>query len=150
MAATTVTDEQALNYHLMHPGEDSSPGDPNAVFFLDGVCHLHYILKHQWRGEVSYAFVHVTSEDMLHWTWQTTKLQPSFTGHGMFSGTGFLTRQGRPAAIYHGQNSGRNYIAIAAKTAQLSSLGKTLRHRAAQPVWRRAGYDALGSGLLPD
>lgn len=116
----TVTDEQALNYHLMHPGEDSSPGDPNAAFFLDGVCHLHYILRHQWQGEVSYSFVHVTSEDMLHWTWQDTKLQPSLTGHGMFSGTGFLTKAGKPAAIYHGQNSGRNFIAIA-KDRQLSA-----------------------------
>ena len=50
---------------------------------------------------------------MLHWTWQPTKLQPSFTGHGMFSGTGFLTKDGRPAAIYHGQASRRNQIAIA-------------------------------------
>jgi len=123
VAATTVTDNQALNFHLMHPGEDSSPGDPNAIFFLDGFCHLHYILKHQWRGEVSYAFIHATSEDMLHWTWQTTKLQPSFTGHGMFSGTGFITKNGRPAAIYHGQKSGRNFIAIA-KDRQLSAWEK--------------------------
>ncbi len=123
MTATMVTDEQALNFHLMHPGGDSSPGDPNAVFFLDGVCHLHYILKHRWRGEVSYAFAHVTSEDMLRWTWRTTKLQPAFTGHGMFSGTGFLTREGRPAAIYHGQNSGRNFIALAADR-QLSAWEK--------------------------
>ena len=117
---STVTDDQALSYHLMHPGEDSSPGDPNAAFFLDGVCHLHYILKHQWRGKVSYSFVHVSSEDMLHWTWQTTKLQPSFTGHGMYSGTGFLTKEGAPAVIYHGQDSGRNFIAVA-RDRQLSA-----------------------------
>ena len=108
-----VTDAWALNYHLMHPGGDSVPGDPNAAFCLDGSYHLHYILQHPWKGERSYSFVQVTSPDMLHWTWQTTKLQPSFTGHGMFSGTGFVTREGRPAAIYHGQASGRNHIAIA-------------------------------------
>ena len=123
MPKTTVTDEQALNYHLMHPGEDSSPGDPNAAFHLDGVCHLHYILRHLWRGEVSYSFAHVTSDDLLHWNWQRTKLQPSFTGHGMFSGTGFLTKAGKPAAIYHGQNSGRNFIALA-KDRQLSAWEK--------------------------
>ncbi|MEZ4863617.1 MAG: glycoside hydrolase family 32 protein [Caldilineaceae bacterium] len=110
---TTITDELALNYHLMHPGGDSAPGDPNAAFYLDGVYHLHYILRHPWRGGQSFSFVHVTSSDMLHWTWQTTKLQPAFTGHGMFSGTGFLTKEGRPAAIYHGQASERNQIAIA-------------------------------------
>ncbi len=110
---STVRDEQALNFHLMHPGEDSSPGDPNAAFCLDGIYHLHYILRHEWKGADSYSFVHVTSPDMLHWTWRKTKLQPSFTGHGMFSGTGFLTKAGVPAAIYHGQASGRNHIAIA-------------------------------------
>ena len=37
---------------------------------------------------------------MLHWSWQPTKLQPSFTNHGMFSGTGFITKDGKPAVIY--------------------------------------------------
>ena len=102
-----------LNYHLMHPGGESAPGDPNAAFALDGVYHLHYILGHQWRGERSYSFVHVTSPDLLHWTWQTTKLQPAFTGHAMYSGTGFLTKEGRPVVIYHGKGSDRNQIALA-------------------------------------
>jgi len=107
-----VTDELTLNYHLMHPGNKSGPGDPNVAFYLDGVYHLHYILCHPWQGKHSFAFVHVTSPDMLHWTWQTTKLQPSFTNHGTYSGTGFITKEGQPAAIYHG-TSGRNQIAIA-------------------------------------
>ncbi len=105
--------DMTLNYHLMHPGGESLPGDPNAAFHLDGVYHLHYILSHPWRGRNSFSFVHVTSPDMLHWTWQPTRLQPAFTGHGMFSGTGFLTKDGRPAIIYHGESSGRNQIAIA-------------------------------------
>ena len=119
----TVADETVLNYHLMHPGGDSLPGDPNAAFYLDGVYHLHYILAHLWKDKRSFSFVHVTSPDMLHWTWQTTKLQPSFTGHGMFSGTGFITKEGKPAAIYHGQGSGKNQIAIA-KDRQLSAWEK--------------------------
>jgi hypothetical protein len=36
----------ALNYHLMHPGGPSGPGDPNASFCLDGTYHLYYILRH--------------------------------------------------------------------------------------------------------
>ncbi|MCC6389055.1 MAG: glycoside hydrolase family 32 protein [Bryobacterales bacterium] len=102
-----------LNFHLTHPGGPSAPGDPNAAFYLDGLYHLHYILRHPFRGKDSFSFVHVSSPDMLHWTWHKTILQPSFTGHGMFSGTGFLTKEGKPAAIYHGQGSGRNQIAIA-------------------------------------
>jgi beta-fructofuranosidase len=112
-----------LNYHLMHPGGDSMPGDPNAAFYLDGVYHLHYILNHPWKGEKSCSFVHVTSPDMLNWTWQPTKLQPSFTGHGMFSGTGFITKEGLPAVIYYGNKSGRNQIAIA-KNNELSEWEK--------------------------
>ncbi len=33
--------------------------------------------------------------------------------NGMFSGTGFLTKEGKPAIIYHGQGSGRNQLAFA-------------------------------------
>lgn len=116
-------DNMALNFHLMHPGGDSAPGDPNAAFFIDGTCHLHYILRHPWKDEQSFSFVHVSSRDMLHWEWHKTKLQPSFTGHGMFSGTGFMTKEGKPAAIYHGQASGRNQIAIA-KDNKLSAWKK--------------------------
>jgi sucrose-6-phosphate hydrolase SacC (GH32 family) len=60
---------------------------------------------------------------MLHWKWHKTKLQPSFTGHGMFSGTGFITKEGKPAVIYHGQASGRNHIVIA-KDNKLSAWEK--------------------------
>lgn len=109
----TPPEKFVLNYHLMHPGAESRPGDPNAAFCLEGTYHLHYILAHKWKDKGSFAFVHVTSPDMLHWTWQPTKLQIAFTGHGMFSGTGFLTKAGQPAAIYHGQGSNRNQIAIA-------------------------------------
>jgi len=97
----------------MHPGGPSAPGDPNAAFYLDGLYHLHYILHHPYKEQSSYSFIHITSPDLLNWTWRKTSLQPSFTGHGMFSGTGFITKEGRPAAIYHGQASGRNQIAIA-------------------------------------
>ena len=74
---TPAADGMTLSYHLMHPGGDSEPGDPNAAFHLDGVCHLHYILRHQWRGQTSYSFVHVSSADMLHWSWHPTTLQPA-------------------------------------------------------------------------
>ncbi|MAV33891.1 MAG: hypothetical protein CMJ59_00400 [Planctomycetaceae bacterium] len=118
-----ITDNRVLNYHLMHPGGASVPGDPNAAFYLDGVYHLHYILGHPWGKKRSFSYVHVTSPDMLRWTWQATKLQPSFTGHGMYSGTGFLTREGKPAVIYHGAGSARNQIAIA-RDRRLSAWDK--------------------------
>jgi beta-fructofuranosidase len=136
-AARTPPERMVLHYHLMHPGGDSAPGDPNVAFALDGVYHLHYILAHPWNGKESFSFVHVTSPDMLHWTWQPTTLQPSFTGHGMFSGTGFITREGRPAAVYHGLGSGRNQIVVA-KDNRLSGWEKPyaidVRDTNGQPV----------------
>jgi beta-fructofuranosidase len=102
-----------LHFHLYHPGGPSLPGDPNAAFYVDGTYHLHYILAHPWRGQESFSFVHISSPDLIHWSWHPTTLQPAFTGHGMFSGTGFLTRAGQPAIIYHGQGSGRNQIVLA-------------------------------------
>ena len=102
---------------------DDSLGDYALHYHLDGTYHLHYIFKTEWQGKLSFAYAHVTSTDMLHWTWEPTKLTPSFAGHGMFSGTGFLTKEGRPAMIYHGQASGRNWIAVA-KDRQLSAWEK--------------------------
>jgi sucrose-6-phosphate hydrolase SacC (GH32 family) len=99
-----------LTFHLAHPGPgEAMPGDPNCAFFWKGRYHLHYIYAHN----DGFAFAHLSSADMVHWQWHPTTLTPSRTGHGMFSGTGFITKEGRPAIIYHGQGSGRNQIAIA-------------------------------------
>jgi len=99
-----------LTYHLAHPGPGvAMPGDPNCAFFYKGRYHLHYIYKHRH----GFAFAHVSSTDMVRWKWHPTVLVGPRTGHGMFSGTGFFTKAGRPAIIYHGQGSGRNYIAFA-------------------------------------
>ncbi len=98
-----------LTYHLAHPGPDRAiPADPNCAIHYNGKYHLHYI--YQSHG---HSFAHVTSDDMVHWEWQPTILTPPLTGHGMFSGTAFLTKQGKPAIIYHGQGSDRNQIAVA-------------------------------------
>lgn len=98
-----------LTYHLAHLGPDKAiPADPNCAIFYKGRYHLHYI--YQSKG---HSFAHVSSTDMVHWKWHPTVLTPPRTGHGMFSGTAFLTKEGKPAIIYHGQGSGRNQIAFA-------------------------------------
>jgi len=99
-----------LTYHLAHPGPgEAMPGDPNCAFYWKGRYHLHYI----YNNKDGFSFAHVSSSDMLHWQWHPTTLTPPRTEHGMFSGTGFFTKDGRPAIIYHGEGSGRNQIAIA-------------------------------------
>ncbi len=99
-----------LTFHLAHPGPGvGMPGDPNCAFYWKGEYHLHYIYNH----EDGFCFAHVSSKDLVHWHWHPTTLTPPVVGHGMFSGTGFFTKDGKPAIIYHGQGSGRNQIQIA-------------------------------------
>lgn len=94
-------------YHLAHPTFTfDSPFDPNPALYYKGRYHLHYI----YRNHTGFVFAHVSSTDMVHWKWHPTVLAPPTTGHGMFSGTGFFTQDGRPAMVYHGQGSGRNWI----------------------------------------
>ena len=103
--------ETWLTYHLAHPEaeETATAGDPNPAFFWKGRYHLHYIYKHQ-TGSV---FGHVSSEDMVHWKWHPTVLGPTTMGHGIWSGTGFITKDGRPAMVYFGHKSSRNWITYA-------------------------------------
>lgn len=99
-----------LTYHLVHPGPGrAEPGDPNCAFYWKGRYHLHYI----YGQDGGPAFAHVSSTDMVHWKWHPTTLTPKSTGHGMFSGTGFMTKDGKPAIIYHGWGAGKNQIAFA-------------------------------------
>ncbi|UCC23035.1 MAG: GH32 C-terminal domain-containing protein, partial [Planctomycetota bacterium] len=99
-----------VTYHLAHPGpEEAEPGDPNPAYYYKGRNHLHYIIADHY----GFHYAHVSSDDLVHWTWHPTILSEPFTGHGMFSGTGFFTKEGRPAMIYHGEGSGKNWITYA-------------------------------------
>lgn len=97
-----------LTYHLAHPGT-TAPGDPNAAFYWKGRYHLHYI----YEAQAGTSWAHVSSTDMVHWKWHPTTLTPATMGHSLFSGTGFFTKEGKPAIIYHGEGSGHNQIAFA-------------------------------------
>lgn len=123
-----------LTFHLAHPGPDvAMPGDPNCAFFWNSRYHLHYI----YASKDGFAFAHVSSEDMVHWKWHPTVLTPSTVEHGMFSGTGFFTKEGRPAIIYHGQGSGRNQVQV----AEDDNLDKWSKPVAVEPKIR-PGQDA--------
>ena len=95
-------------YHLANPLTHGhwSPYDPNPAFYYKGRYHLHYI----YHLPGGFAFAHVSSTDMVHWKWHPTVLAPPTTGHGMFSGTGFFTKEGKPAMVYCGWSSNRNWI----------------------------------------
>ena len=99
--------ENWLTYHLAHPGpDDAQPGDPNFAYFYKGRYHLHYIVG----NEYGLTYAHVSSDDMVHWKWHPTVLASPLTRNEMCSGTGFFTRDGRPAAIYHGMGLDLNCV----------------------------------------
>jgi sucrose-6-phosphate hydrolase SacC (GH32 family) len=110
--APTSPPAGGLTYHLFHaqyPGENAVfPADPNCAYYWKGRYHLHYIYINNGA-----SFAHVSSTDMIHWQWHPTTLTPPRMGHGMFSGTGFYTKEGKPVMIYNGEGSGKNYIAFA-------------------------------------
>lgn len=111
-----------LTFHLAHPGPGPAvPGDPNCILDIDGRIHLHYI----YRNAYGFSFAHVSSDDMVYWDWHPTVLTPPTTGHGMFSGTGFFTKDGRRAIVYHGEGSGRNWIQFA-ENDQLNAWSEPL------------------------
>ncbi len=87
-------------YHLLHPGKifRPFPADPNPAFYYKGRYHLHYIYFPTEDNNL--AMAHVSSADMVHWKFHPTVLTPQILGHGMLSGTGFLTKEGKPAIIY--------------------------------------------------
>jgi sucrose-6-phosphate hydrolase SacC (GH32 family) len=111
---STPPDNEWVSYHLAHPGPHyANPGDPNGAIFFNGRYHLHYLLDIETDSE-GLAWAHVSSADMVHWTWHPTVLIPSRQKHGMFSGSAFLTKQGQPAIIYHGGNGpDMNFISVA-------------------------------------
>lgn len=102
---------QWLTYHLAHPGPgDGFPADPNPAYYYKGRYHLHYI----YENETGFVYAHVSSKDMVHWKWHPTVLTPEHTGHGLYSGTGFFTKAGRPAMCYLGPGKpNRIYIMVA-------------------------------------
>jgi beta-fructofuranosidase len=147
-----------LTYHLAHPGPDKAiPADPNCAIYYKRRYHLFYI--YQSHG---HSFAHVSSTDMVNWKWHVTTLTPPKTGHGMFSGTAFVTADGKPAIIYHGQGTNRNQIAFAlddnlenwskpVAVEPMTKSGDPARMRHWDPdCWRiDDDYYALGGGSNP-
>ncbi|MDX1699266.1 MAG: glycoside hydrolase family 32 protein, partial [Melioribacteraceae bacterium] len=122
-----------MTFHLAHPGPGiGEPGDPNPAYYHEGKYHLHYI----YNSIVGFNYAHVSSEDMVYWNWHQTVLTPAFTGHGMFSGTGFFTKEGKPAMVYHGVGSGTNVITYALD----DELDKWTKPKPIKPVKENGEY----------
>jgi sucrose-6-phosphate hydrolase SacC (GH32 family) len=128
-ARPTDPPTERLTYHITHQPQDGMipalpvagdptrtitvAADPNAIFFWAGRYHFHYF----GFGDFGSAYAHASSPDLVHWTWHPTVLTEAALGHGMLSGSGFTTKEGRPAIIYASVPGGD------LGTAQVSQLG---------------------------
>ena len=65
-----------VSYHLAHAGPGTAaPADPNCAFYWAGRYHLHYM----YINDDGACFAHVSSPDLVHWSWHPTTLTRSIT-----------------------------------------------------------------------
>ena len=101
-----LADPHRPRYHFVSPEGICHPFDPNGAIFWQGQYHLMYIVQHG-----GHCWGHAASTDLLHWRILPLALRPGDGDQGIFSGGAFLTKEGRPAIIYHGCGVG-NCIAV--------------------------------------
>ena len=119
-------DPQRPRYHFMAPW--GWMNDINGAIFWKGWYHVFY--QHLSWGGVYRAmhWGHASSVDLVHWVHHAIALTPSEDGYdrnGCWSGGAFVTREGVPAVIYHGEPGG---ACIA--TAEDDMLVRWTKHRA--------------------
>ena len=138
-----IDDRTRPTYHLVNRKAPAMPGDPNGAIYYKNPFDLHYIVN-----DGGYSYAHVSSNDMVHWRWHPLILTPRFTGHGMFSGTCFLNKEGIPTIIYHGAGwAGTNWPSLP-MTASIVGPRLILLSPKNLVKLSRQPDSPLGSGLL--
>ena len=101
-------------YHFVAPEGKTRPFDPNGGIFWKGRYHLGYIYQSQKNGKSEHVWGHAVSTDLLHWSLYPDMLnvKPGDIEKGIYSGGAFLSREGIPHIIYHGQGSSTNLVAF--------------------------------------
>ncbi len=100
-------------YHFAAPEGIAMPFDPNGGIYWNGKYHLGFIYQNMENGKREHFWGHAVSKDLFHWTLYPDMLdvKPGDIERGIFSGGAFLSREGIPHIIYHGEGSGTNLIA---------------------------------------
>jgi len=102
-------DPHAPRYHFVAPeARTAMPFDPNGALYWRGRYHLFYIFQDPALPEGGHCWGHASSADLLHWTYHPPALVPApgDPETGIFSGAGFVNRDGVPTLIYHGVRAG--------------------------------------------
>jgi len=100
-------------YHFVAPEGRAYPFDPNGAIFWNGQYHLGFIYQYLANGKREHFWGHAVSNDLLHWTLLPDMLsaREGDIERGIFSGGAFLSREGIPHIMYHGEGSSTNLVA---------------------------------------
>ena len=111
-------------YHFVAPEGHAFPFDPNGAIYWKGKYHLGFIYQ-KLRSEpitlpgtdyvekFEHVWGHAVSTDLLHWTLYPDMLdvKEGDIEIGIYSGGAFLSKEGIPHIIYHGQGAHVNMLA---------------------------------------
>ena len=95
-------------YHFVAPEGSCAPYDPNGALFWRGRYHLFYIFQDPSLPRRGHCWGHASSTDLVHWRSHPPALKPGpdVPEEGIFSGCALITREGVPALVYYGMNTG--------------------------------------------
>lgn len=107
------SDPHRPTYHFVSPEGRAYPFDPNGAIFWKGKYHLGYIYQYLGNRKREHFWGHAVSTDLFHWTLYPDMLdvKEEDIEKGIFSGGAFLSREGIPHIMYHGQGSSTNLVA---------------------------------------
>lgn len=100
-------------YHFASPEGIAMPFDPNGGIYWKGKYHLGFIYQSLENGKREHFWGHGVTKDLFHWTLYPDMLdvKPGDIERGIFSGGTFMSREGVPHIVYHGEGSNTNLIA---------------------------------------
>jgi beta-fructofuranosidase len=108
-----LSDPHRPTYHFVAPEGVAYPFDPNGGIYWEGKYHLGFIYQNLEKGKREHFWGHAVSTDLFHWSLYPDMLtvEEGDIEKGIFSGGAFLSREGIPHIIYHGQGSSTNLVA---------------------------------------
>ncbi|MFT3703947.1 MAG: glycoside hydrolase family 32 protein [Agriterribacter sp.] len=100
-------------YHFVAPEGHAMPFDPNGAIYWKGKYHLGYIYQKLRNGKYEHVWGHAVSTDLFHWSlWpDMLNIKDGDLEEGIFSGGTFLSKEGVPHIMYHGQGASANMVA---------------------------------------
>lgn len=94
-------------YHFWAPEARHYPFDPNGAIFWKGVYHIFYLFQDETVAPGQCNWGHASSVDLVNWQFHPAALSCDHPGESyMFSGSAFITQDGRPTLMYHSVGQG--------------------------------------------